>query len=54
MQQPIKELLVWMRVPGDVIFSAGALTLAWFVARLWLPARARADAAPVQGALARH
>jgi nitric oxide reductase subunit B len=36
MQQPIIHLLVWMRVPGDVIFSVGALSLAWFVARLWI------------------
>jgi nitric oxide reductase subunit B len=36
MQKPIIELLVWMRVPGDVIFSVGAVTLAWFVARLWI------------------
>jgi nitric oxide reductase subunit B len=44
MQQPIIELLVWLRVPGDVIFSVGALTLAWFVFRLWVAPRA---AAPV-------
>ena len=36
MQQPIIHLLVWMRVPGDTIFSVGALSLAWFVARLWI------------------
>lgn len=36
MQQPIVDLLVWMRVPGDVIFSIGAVTLAWFVLRLWI------------------
>lgn len=36
MQQPIIQLLVWMRVPGDTIFSVGALTLAWFVLRLWV------------------
>lgn len=36
MQQPIVDLLVWMRVPGDVIFSVGAVTLAWFVLRLWI------------------
>ncbi len=36
MQQPIIQTLVWMRVPGDVIFSAGAVALAWFVFRLWL------------------
>lgn len=36
MQQPIIQLLVWMRVPGDTIFSVGALSLAWFVLRLWI------------------
>ncbi len=36
MQQPIIELLVWMRVPGDTIFSIGALALCWFVFRLWV------------------
>jgi nitric oxide reductase subunit B len=36
MQQPIIHLLVWMRVPGDTIFSVGALSLAWFVLRLWV------------------
>lgn len=41
MQQPIIQLLVWMRVPGDVIFSVGAVALAWFVLRLWIaPVRA--------------
>ena len=25
-----------MRVPGDTIFSVGALALAWFVLRLWV------------------
>jgi nitric oxide reductase subunit B len=49
MQQPIVELLVWMRVPGDTIFSVGALAFTWFVISLWirpkreqeLPVRAR-------------
>ena len=36
MQRPIIQTLVWMRVPGDVIFSIGALSLAWFVTRLWI------------------
>jgi nitric oxide reductase subunit B len=36
MDQPIIHLLVWMRVPGDTIFSIGALLLAWFVLRLWV------------------
>jgi nitric oxide reductase subunit B len=39
MQKPIIQLLVWMRVPGDTIFSVGAVTLAWFVARLWIAPR---------------
>ena len=39
MQQPIVDMLVWMRVPGDTIFSVGALALAWFVARLWIAPR---------------
>ena len=36
MQQPIVELLVWLRVPGDTIFSIGALALAVFVGGLWV------------------
>jgi nitric oxide reductase subunit B len=36
MQRPIVEMLIWMRVPGDTIFSVGALSLAWFVFRLWV------------------
>jgi nitric oxide reductase subunit B len=36
MQQPIIQLLVWLRVPGDTIFSVGAGALAWFVLRLWI------------------
>jgi nitric oxide reductase subunit B len=39
MQRPIVELLVWMRVPGDTIFSIGAVALAWFVFRLWVAPR---------------
>jgi nitric oxide reductase subunit B len=36
MGRPIIEALVWMRVPGDTIFSIGALLLAYFVARHWI------------------
>ncbi|HEU4602283.1 MAG TPA: nitric-oxide reductase large subunit [Steroidobacteraceae bacterium] len=36
MQRPIIHLLVWMRVPGDTIFSVGAVSLAIFVASLWI------------------
>jgi nitric oxide reductase subunit B len=50
MQRPIIDLLVWLRVPGDVVFSVGALSLAWFVARLWIAPKA-AEPLPV-GAMA--
>jgi nitric oxide reductase subunit B len=36
MQQPVVELLVWMRVPGDMVFSVGAVAFTWFVMKLWL------------------
>ena len=36
MQQPVVDLLVWMRMPGDIIFSVGAVTFTWFVLRLWV------------------
>ena len=52
MQQPIVELLVWLRVPGDTVFSVGALALTYFVARLWLWPRVEheiADGAPNLG-----
>jgi nitric oxide reductase subunit B len=43
MQQPIVDLLVWLRVPGDTIFSLGALMLAWFVLRLWVGPKRTAE-----------
>jgi nitric oxide reductase subunit B len=36
MQQPWVDLLIWMRVPGDTIFSIGGLALALFVVGLWV------------------
>jgi nitric oxide reductase subunit B len=36
MHQPLVELLVWLRMPGDVVFSVGAVTLTWFVVALWI------------------
>jgi len=36
MQQPIMDMLVWLRTPGDILFSVGALALAWFTLRLWI------------------
>jgi nitric oxide reductase subunit B len=41
LQQPLVEILVWMRVPGDVVFSIGAVAFTWFVINLWMqPKRA--------------
>ncbi|WP_240125978.1 nitric-oxide reductase large subunit [Thermomonas alba] len=42
MTRPIIHMLVWMRMPGDLVFASGALLLCLFIARLWLkpqPAR---------------
>jgi nitric oxide reductase subunit B len=36
MNRPIIDMLVWMRMPGDLVFSAGAVLLGLFVARKWL------------------
>ena len=49
MGKPIIDVLVWMRMPGDLIFSVGAALLAWFVTRHWImpridPARGGATA----------
>jgi len=46
MQKPIVQTLVWMRVPGDTIFSVGALSIAWFVLRLWVAPERVADKVP--------
>jgi nitric oxide reductase subunit B len=45
MQQPLVELLVWLRVPGDTVFAIGAVAFAIFVLRLWLLPR-RDEPAP--------
>ncbi|MEZ5464506.1 MAG: nitric-oxide reductase large subunit [Lysobacteraceae bacterium] len=45
MGQPIFDLLVWMRVPGDTIFAVGAGMIALFTASLWLWPRGGAQAA---------
>jgi nitric oxide reductase subunit B len=39
MGKPLIHVLVWMRVPGDTVFSIGALLVAWFVFRLWVAPR---------------
>jgi nitric oxide reductase subunit B len=46
LQRPIVDMIVWMRVPGDVIFSVGALALSWFVLRLWIGRRKVRDTVP--------
>lgn len=43
MGQPIIDLLVWLRVPGDTIFSVGALLLAWVVMRMWIAPRDKVE-----------
>jgi nitric oxide reductase subunit B len=53
MQQPIVDMLVWMRVPGDIIFSIGGITLAWFVARLWIAPRKARESLPAGSGAAR-
>nr|MCU0757142.1 cbb3-type cytochrome c oxidase subunit I [Xanthomonadales bacterium] len=45
MGSPLIETLVWLRVPGDVIFAAGGVMIALFVARLWLAPNAARPAA---------
>ena len=30
----VMETLVWLRVPGDIVFAAGAVLLAWYALRL--------------------
>jgi nitric oxide reductase subunit B len=41
MGKPIIDLLIWLRVPGDTVFSIGALFLSWFVLRLWVFPKAK-------------
>ena len=45
LQQPLMQTLVWMRMPGDVIFSVGVGMLALFVAKLYI-GKARPEAVP--------
>jgi len=35
----LMETLVWLRVPGDIVFAIGCVLLAWFAIRLLLPVR---------------
>ena len=45
----VMETLVWLRVPGDIVFAAGAVLLAAYALRLLVPAR-RPRVAPVVSA----
>jgi nitric oxide reductase subunit B len=44
---PLMETLVWLRVPGDVVFAIGTVCLAWFALRL-LTAGKRKQPLPVR------
>ena len=46
LQRPIIDMIVWMRVPGDVIFGIGGVALAWFMLRLWLGPRKAGEKLP--------
>ena len=39
LHSPLMEALVWLRVPGDVVFAAGAILLLVFLVRLEMPAK---------------
>ncbi|MCC6207175.1 MAG: nitric-oxide reductase large subunit [Gammaproteobacteria bacterium] len=34
---PIMQMLVWARVPGDIVFSIGVFAFVWFVFRAFVP-----------------
>jgi len=40
------ETLVWLRVPGDIVFAAGAVVLAGYALRLLRRAADHADSVP--------
>jgi nitric oxide reductase subunit B len=56
MHQPLMEMFVWLRMPGDIVFSVGLILLAVFVAKLWLggrrPAKAPVDARIIRSSAA--
>jgi nitric oxide reductase subunit B len=45
---PVMETLVWLRVPGDVVFAAGTLFLALFAWRLLRGGGLRSQSAAVK------
>jgi nitric oxide reductase subunit B len=36
---PIMQVLVWARVPGDVVFGIGVFAFTWFVLKAFVPGR---------------
>jgi nitric oxide reductase subunit B len=36
-QSPVMQALVWARVPGDIVFSAGVFVFCWFAFRAFVP-----------------
>ena len=40
-QSPLVRTLVWMRVPGDIVFGLGGLLIGIFSLKLWLGSRGR-------------
>jgi nitric oxide reductase subunit B len=46
LQSPVMQSLVWLRVPGDIVFSVGVLLIAVFAVKLWLGGRGRREVAP--------
>ena len=46
--EPVMETLVWMRVPGDTVFSVGAILLALFMAKLLIGPRKKAFAGTLE------
>jgi nitric oxide reductase subunit B len=48
LQQPLLQTIVWLRMPGDVIFAAGVLMLALFVVRLYVGKAKESAVVPVK------
>jgi nitric oxide reductase subunit B len=44
LQKPVMQLLVWLRMPGDILFSIGVLMLVVFVGKLFLGRSRRQEA----------
>ncbi len=48
---PLVQALVWMRVPGDIVFAGGAFTLAAFAAKLLIGSRRSPTPQPKEAAV---